>query len=38
MEEDEEQNKEVEHFLEYYCNLNALDVDDTAEKSGALKQ
>ncbi|MBU5468312.1 malate synthase [Virgibacillus sp. MSJ-26] len=38
MKEDEEEIKEAENFLEYYCNLNALDVDDIPEKSGALKQ
>jgi|SRR5699024_7266299 len=35
---DEEEKKAVENFLEYFCKLNALDIDNIPEPSGALKQ
>lgn len=35
---DEEEIKEAKLFLEYLCNLNALDMDDIPEADGALKQ
>lgn len=35
---DEEQIKEVQKFLEYFCQINALDIDNIPEVHGALKQ
>jgi len=35
---DEAQAKEVQKFLEYFCEMNALDADNIPEASGALKQ
>lgn len=35
---DEEQIKEVKDFLEYFCRMNALDMDNIPEANGALKQ
>ncbi|QUW22988.1 malate synthase [Sporosarcina sp. Marseille-Q4063] len=35
---DEEQIKEAENFLEYFCQMNALDMNDIPEADGALKQ
>ncbi|MCZ2259907.1 malate synthase [Sporosarcina sp. G11-34] len=35
---DEEQIKEAQNFLEYFCQMNALDMDNIPEASGALKQ
>ena len=35
---DEEQIKEVEKFLEYFCQMNVLDIDNIPEANGALKQ
>ncbi|WP_210468081.1 malate synthase [Sporosarcina sp. 6E9] len=35
---DEEQIKEAENFLEYFCQMNALDMDDIPEASGFIKQ
>lgn len=35
---DEEQIKEVERFLEYFCKMNALDINNIPEANGALKQ
>ena len=35
---DEEQIKEVEAFLEHFCQMNALDINNIPEPSGALKQ
>jgi len=35
---DEEQIKEAEKFLEYFCEMNALDMYNIPEASGALKQ
>lgn len=35
---DEEEIKQAKLFLEYFCNLNALDIDDIPEAEGALKQ
>lgn len=35
---DEEQIKETQKFLEYFCQMNALDIDNIPEASGALKQ
>ena len=34
---DEAQVQEIQKFLEYFCKLNALDMDDIPEPSGALK-
>lgn len=35
---EEEQIKEVQNFLEYFCEVNALDINNIPEASGALKQ
>ena len=35
---DEEQIKEAQNFLEYFCQMNALDMDNIPEAGGALKQ
>lgn len=35
---DEEQIKNAQSFLEYFCQMNALNVDDIPEAGGALKQ
>ncbi|MEI3611876.1 malate synthase [Pseudogracilibacillus sp. SO30301A] len=35
---DEEEIKKVKSFLEYYCQMNALDIDNIPEPNGALKQ
>jgi len=35
---DEEQIKAAKNFLEYFCQMNALDMDNIPEASGALKQ
>lgn len=35
---DEEEIKEAKNFLEYFCKLNALDINDIPEPNGALKQ
>lgn len=35
---DEEQIKELQSFLEYFCDVNALDIDSIPEAAGALKQ
>ena len=35
---DEAQIKEAENFLEYFCQMNALDINDIPEANGALKQ
>jgi len=35
---DEEQIKEAKNFLEYFCQMNVLDMDNIPEASGALKQ
>lgn len=35
---DEEEIKQVESFLKYFCQMNALDIDDIPEADGALKQ
>lgn len=34
---DEEAIKEVQDFLEYFCQVNALDIDNIPESAGALK-
>ncbi|ARK23345.1 malate synthase [Sporosarcina sp. P37] len=34
---DEDEVKEAEDFLEYFCKLNALDVDNIPEASGAIQ-
>ena len=38
MKTDEEEIKEVQNFLEHFCQINALDIDNIPEASGALKQ
>lgn len=38
LKKDEEEIKEVEKFLEYFCKMNALDRDNIPEAAGALKQ
>lgn len=35
---DEEEIKEVEKFLEHFCEMNVLDMDNIPEADGALKQ
>jgi len=35
---DEKEIKAVENFLEYFCKINALDINNIPEVSGALKQ
>ncbi|WP_373895829.1 malate synthase [Virgibacillus natechei] len=35
---DEEEIKEATNFLEYFCQMNALDMDNIPEADGALKQ
>lgn len=35
---DEKEIKEVQSFLEYFCEMNALDMDNIPEANGALKQ
>lgn len=35
---DEEEKKQVESFLEYFTQMNALDIDGIPEPNGALKQ
>ncbi|HLR51741.1 MAG TPA: malate synthase [Candidatus Avamphibacillus sp.] len=35
---DEKEVKEAENFLEYFCKMNALDMDNIPEANGALKQ
>lgn len=35
---DEEERKEVENFLDYFCQMNALDIDNIPASDGALKQ
>ena len=35
---DGEQIKEAKTFLEYFCDMNALDIDNIPEANGALKQ
>lgn len=35
---DEEEIKTVQSFLEYFCEMNALDIDNIPEVGGALKQ
>jgi len=35
---DEEQIKEAQSFLEYFCQMNVLDIDNIPEADGALKQ
>lgn len=35
---DEEQIKAAENFLEYFCQMNALDMDNIPEANGALKR
>lgn len=35
---DEEEIKAAENFLEYFCQLNALDINNIPEADGALKQ
>lgn len=35
---DEEEKKQAKLFFEYFCNLNALDMDEIPEPAGALKQ
>ncbi|MGY0694699.1 malate synthase [Virgibacillus sp. FSP13] len=35
---DEEQIGEAKNFLEYFCQMNALDMDNIPEANGALKQ
>ncbi|HLS60983.1 MAG TPA: malate synthase [Virgibacillus sp.] len=35
---DEEQIKEAKSFLEYFCQMNVLDIDNIPEADGALKQ
>ncbi len=35
---DEEEIKHAQSFLEYFCKLNVLDINDIPEASGALKQ
>ena len=35
---DEDEIKEAENFLEYFCKMNVLDKDNIPEASGALKQ
>lgn len=35
---DEEQIKEANSFLEYFCEMNAIDIDNIPEANGALKQ
>ena len=35
---DEDEIKEAENFLDYFCKMNVLDVDNIPEASGALKQ
>ncbi len=35
---DKEQIEEAENFLEYFCEMNALDMDNIPEACGALKQ
>ena len=35
---DEDEIKEVKNFLDYFCEMNALDMDNIPEANGALKQ
>lgn len=35
---DDEEIKALENFLEYFCKMNALDMDNIPEPNGALKQ
>lgn len=35
---DQKQIKEAQNFLEYFCQMNALDIDNIPEMDGALKQ
>lgn len=35
---DEEEIKHVQSFLQYFCKMNVIDIDDIPEASGALKQ
>lgn len=35
---DEEEIKEIEAFLTYFCQMNVIDIDQIPEASGALKQ
>src|SRR5699024_11385314 len=35
---DEEEKKQVENFLEYFTQMNALDIDGIPEPNSALKQ
>jgi hypothetical protein len=35
---DEEEIKKAKNFLEYFCEINALDIDNIPEANGALKQ
>lgn len=35
---DEVQIKEAKNFLEYFCQMNALDMENIPEANGALKQ
>ena len=35
---DEDEIKEVKNFLDYFCQMNAIDKDNIPEASGALKQ
>lgn len=35
---DEEEIKEAKNFLEYFCQMNVLDMDNIPEANGALKQ
>ncbi|RKD21100.1 malate synthase [Ammoniphilus oxalaticus] len=35
---DEEEIQKIEKFLEYFCQVNALDMDNIPEANGALKQ
>lgn len=35
---DEDEINQIQKFLEYFCKMNALDIDNIPEASGALKQ
>lgn len=38
LKKDEEEIAKVQKFLEYFCQVNAIDIDDIPEPNGALKQ
>ena len=38
MMQDEDESEKVQNFLEHFCEMNALDINDIPEANGALKQ